>query len=225
MYNAENICEHLNQVTDQHEGSIICQDCGLVLSDYFETDERKDKSFNFHDVDEINQKNDYANKLCWLEEIKDILDRIHIPCTYATHILRYFNGAYKSKNFNNLYFSIYKILNSSGIPISLAELSTATRTNKNHISKSQKINDTIFIKYDQLAEKYCTLLNLDFKTVAVIKEKIRNSPVTGHTPITIVAATIYQFCKRKNKNISMKKISSLMNVSCISIQRYSKLTN
>jgi transcription initiation factor TFIIIB Brf1 subunit/transcription initiation factor TFIIB len=74
-------------------------------------------------------------------------------------------------------------------------------------------------------EKYATLLKLDFETITLIKERINNLPNSGHNPNSVIAATIYQICKLTKQPISMKKVSLVTQVSCVSIQRYNKFYN
>lgn len=212
MSNSDCFCAHLNSVICQHEGCIVCQDCGVVLSSYFENEHQPIT----HSLNLITAENK------WVEEIKNILDRIHIPIVYAEHIFKYFQSTYTSKNLRNLMFSIYYILNKFDIPISLNELAAITNTEKTSIYKAQNYNENLLLNYDERVEKYCSILNLTFKMVSLIKETIKRTKITGHPPLTIIAAIIYKICKTHKLRISMKKISQITNISCISIQRYNK---
>jgi transcription initiation factor TFIIIB Brf1 subunit/transcription initiation factor TFIIB len=202
MYHPEHFCQHLNQIIDSREGHYVCCDCGLVLSALYID------NYSYP----INKSND------WIEEIKDYLDRIHIPQYFTTLIYNYFDKTYNQKNMKNMICSIYKVLNENGIPISLNEISETCAVSCQSIVKAQK--DNVKLIKEELAEKYCQFLNLSYKTITVIKEQIKNSYLSGHSPNTIVAAIIYKIAKKERQRISMKEISKLMNVSCISIQRY-----
>jgi transcription initiation factor TFIIIB Brf1 subunit/transcription initiation factor TFIIB len=205
MYYPEHLCSHLNQILDTKEGNYCCLDCGLVLSPYYIQDNIITKS----------EETNY-----WREEIKNYLDRIHIPQTFSNMIYEYFDKNYYSKNNKNMMCSIYKILNENGITITLNEISGTSHISSKEIVKVQK--DNVKLTKEEIAEKYCKFLNLSFAIVSVIKEEIKKSNLSGHTPTTIVAAIIYKITKQEGKGISMKEISKLMNVSCISIQRYIK---
>jgi response regulator of citrate/malate metabolism len=61
----------------------------------------------------------------------------------------------------------------------------------------------------------------DFKTFTLIKEKLPTNN-TGHNPLTIIASTIYIFCKENNLKYSMKEIAKTIGISPVSIQRYIK---
>lgn len=203
MHHPEHLCLHLNQTLDPREGHYVCPDCGLVLSPYYV---QYDNNIQI-------EKTNY-----WMEEIKNYLDRIHIPLVFTKMIFEYFHTTYDKKNINNLMCSIYKILNENGIPLTLNEISETSNISTKSIVRLQK--DNVKLAKEEIAEKYCKFLNLSFKTVSVIKEELKKCKQSGHTPTTIVAATIYKITKEREKHISMKEISKLMNVSCISIQRY-----
>ena len=64
MSNHENFCKHINIISDEHEGSIICIDCGLVISDNLYVE----NCFKFQASDVT--CND-------IEEIKELLERLN----------------------------------------------------------------------------------------------------------------------------------------------------
>ena len=76
-----------------------------------------------------------------------------------------------------------------------------------------------------MLEKYCCFFNLDFHAYTVIKKQIEEASKTGHNPLTICAAHIYEHTKKSNCKISMKVIARELKISCISIQRYLKIKN
>jgi transcription initiation factor TFIIIB Brf1 subunit/transcription initiation factor TFIIB len=86
----------------------------------------------------------------------------------------------------------------------------------------QEENKSIILEPTKVLEKYCNFLKLDFKTYSLIKNNLPKENLTGHNPLTIIAATIYVYCKKNNIKLSMKKIALTVNISCVSIQRYIK---
>ena len=66
------------------------------------------------------------------------------------------------------------------------------------------------------------MLNLNYKDYTVIKENILKVPVSGHNPLTVIGTFIYKYSKENRKKLSMKKISTVLQISPISIQRYLK---
>lgn len=208
-------CQHLTQIEDFHEGTIVCSLCGLVLSPLF--------------IDQITQLSDSCHdsstKNFSLTEIRNLLDRVHISTCFATQI-----DAHLKKNFTTIskkaiVYSIFKILNELDIPISMKELSHACYMNKKMLHQAQSENDFIHINFLDIVEKYAKLLNLNFKTITLIKETINKCPMSGHNPNSILASTIYQVCKLTKQRISIKKVSEVTQVSCVSIQRYNKFYN
>jgi transcription initiation factor TFIIIB Brf1 subunit/transcription initiation factor TFIIB len=107
----------------------------------------------------------------------------------------------------------------------MKDISAITGLKNNSIYSMQEKDKVIILKPNEMLEKYCKYLNLDFKAYSVIKEKISTSLQSGHNPLTIIGANIYVYCKEKKLNYSMKKIASTLNISCISIQRYIKNIN
>ena len=64
-------------------------------------------------------------------------------------------------------------------------------------------------------------LNLNFKQFTLIKESIKDSN-NGFNPSTIISAHIYRFCRLNKLNITLKQISCITGISCMSIQRHMK---
>lgn len=209
----DRLCQHLNLVEDIHEGSVVCSLCGLVLSPLF--------------IDQISHGSNCSNDRLSTEnfnlsEIKNFLDRIHISSCFAPKINAHLNKNYTIKSRHALVYSIFKILNEMNIPISMNEISQASNVNKKNLHQAQLHNDVVNIDFSDIVEKYAKLLNLNFETLTLIKERIRNSPKSGHNPNSVLASTIYQVCKLLKHRISMKKIGQVTKVSCVSIQRYNK---
>ena len=205
MYFDEHFCQHLNEVNDQ--GSIICTDCGLFLSNVF-----------VHSFKEIHKEpyneNDY---------ILEILSRLQMPEFFKhdiTYNLQKIDIKDRKKERAKA-FVIYKTLNSLNCGISIKDISAVTGFTDNQIYNYQTSNDSIILDPINHLEKYCILLNLPKNSYAVIKEtiKVQNS---GHNPITILATAIYNYCKSYKIKISMQKIANVLNISCVSIQRYLK---
>ena len=151
-----------------------------------------------------------------------MLDRIHISTCFAIRIKDHLEKNFTTKSRQSLVYSVFKVLNEMQIPISLKEISQATNISKKILHQSQSHNDIIIIDFSDIMEKYARLLELNFETTTLIKEKIKQSPCSGHNPNSVLASVIYQICKKTKQRISMKKISRITQVSCVSIQRYNK---
>jgi transcription initiation factor TFIIIB Brf1 subunit/transcription initiation factor TFIIB len=215
--NQLNQCPHFYEIEDMHTGDIICLSCGQLSPIYLQSDINLKNNHPQNENTKIKQSNNE------IEEINSILDRIHVSTSYSEHIMKYYTENYDKKGNENLIMSIYVTLNRMGIKISLHELSLSTGVSKSHLFVAQKPNFNINICSETLSEKYCQLLRLDYKTITLIKEKLKHSKMTGHTPMTQIAGTIYHICNSIGKKISIKKIALITNISPISIQRYNKI--
>ena len=209
MSNQENICGHLNEIIDDREGTIICIDCGLVLSDNLYQENTKFSLFN-------NEDND-------LNQIKEFLERLNLPLSFSCQIFENYKQIVKKrKNHKNLLsYTIYQTLNEIGYPISIKDISAVTGVSENLIYDMQNNAQSIILEPNSQLEKYCKILGLDFKSYSVIKELLPQIS-TGHNPLTVIASNIYKYCKENNLKYSMKDIASTVGISPISIQRYLK---
>jgi transcription initiation factor TFIIIB Brf1 subunit/transcription initiation factor TFIIB len=206
MPNSESLCQHLNEIIDQRQGDVICTDCGLVLSEVY----YKENNFVYN-----KSKHEKQN------EVDEILERLHLPECFTSDILVDYDKTKTNKK-NCLIFSIYHTLNKLGFPISLKEISSVTGVSDSKIYDVQNVNESVYLSPEQLLEKFCKILNLNYNAYTVIKESLPKTLKTGHNPLTIAATYIHIYCKKNKLKYSMKKIATVCNISCISIQRYLK---
>lgn len=207
MSTNETICGHFNEVIDEREGTVICIDCGLVLSD---------KNFHVNKFEEEVNGNETSVEM----KIKDLLDKLNLPECFLPDIMKKYTTLQNKKYL--LEYILYDTLNESGFPISIKELSSVSGIPDAKIYDLQKNDKSIILLPENLLEKYCKLLELDYKTYSLIKKELPKEMNTGHNPLTIIASTIYKFSKTNKLKLSMKHISNVLNISPISIQRYLK---
>lgn len=204
-------CQHLEVIEDYHEGTIVCSNCGVVMSPLF-----------------VNQIHNLSHNMVQekiLTEIQHLLDRIHVPICYANQIESYYAKNFTTKSNKSIAFAVYKVLNKLGIPISMKEISNVSCVDKKSLNKAQQDNNFVSIDNNAFIEKYCKILGLSFQTTTVIKNVVKNLPISGHNPSSMIASTIYKVCKEEKRKISIKQISLITNVSSISIQRYNNYSN
>lgn len=199
MADESDTCKHLNVVIDEHEGIYICTDCAHVISNYFIHDRIVNTEF------QTSEKNN---------ETLEILARLNLPDSFKDFISK------QNESLVNNASNIYIKTNEKNSVVTLKEMSSITGIKPQKLAK----NMTNVINKELLLEKYCTLLDLDFKSSTVIKENYLSKEISGHNPLTVVASAIYIYSKKENKKLSMKKISDVFGISPISIQRYLKLT-
>ena len=166
------LCDHKNQILDEHEGSYICLDCAKVLDNFFcQSNLKTDNEF----------KDFYQNEKGMTSELTH---RLNIPD------LNLKNEKTDLKCASNIYLEA----NKKNYSVTLKEISSVSGCSLKKISKDTK-NTVNILDISTLLEKYCKLLNLDFKTYAVIKESLNHTKPTGHNPITIVTSHIYSYIK------------------------------
>ena len=206
-------CQVGDLILDTREGFYVCSVCGLVKDNIYDDGPTTGRTYyGFH----------HPTDFKLLEEIKDMLDRVHIPTTHAQLCLNYYKKKYKGYNKKAIIFSIYFDLNSLSFSISLKDLLNVNGLSGESTFSTQKKNENVLLDVVGMVEKYCIMLNLSYKEISLIKEKIKSLPKSGHTPLTTIAGNIYLYCKENNKKFSVKKIAQVTQVSTISIQRYIK---
>lgn len=205
----ENLCSHINTLVDEREGCVVCTDCGLVTEEMFFSDSK----FSYFEED-IKLRN----------EVSEILSKLQLPNFFTSLIIRNFKKEINEKKNKKelLSYIIYKTLNENNIAVSIKDISATSGFTDKNIYNMQECNKSLILQPCDLLEKYCSYLNLNFKTYSLIKKNLPEQNISGHNPLTIIAATIYKYCKKNNIKISMKKIASTVKISCVSIQRYMK---
>lgn len=204
------------------EGTNVCLDCGLVLSDKIFYEASFLENLN---ASNIQLKFDVENKISCATKntIQNVLDKIHISTIYTDEIFQFLLSHCDDMKLPTIMFAIYKILNKNQVAITLKELSSISTIPPTVMTKVQKPNQNVKLKYVDIIEKYASLLNLPYSIKVEMKDKVNKLPNTGHNPCSLIAAVIYSVCKEHSLGVSMKKIANLMQVSCISIQRYLKI--
>jgi len=192
-----NTCETKDIIIDNITGYLVCTKCGSVKEAIFV------EEYTYNYFSPITTSDPLKNEVN--ENIKDVLDRIHIPTTYSTDICKYYFKFYKGMKLRALLFSCYKVLNEYGFKVSLKDLLNVNGFNNQSIFSTQCVNENVLIDTLELVNKYYSFLNLNFKDISLIKEMITKRKISGHTPLTIVAGNIYLYCKSKKRKILLKK--------------------
>lgn len=204
-------CQHMNEIVDEREGTIICSDCGLVISNFY-LSQPQPQHINIPGFSSVQ------------EEISELLERLNLPQCFSEDI---YNNLQNSKKVNSrkkglIPYFVYKTLSEIGFPVSIKDISAVSGISENNIYSMQESEKTLILNPYSLLEKYCKKLGInDFKTYSLIKENLPTID-TGHNPLTIIASTIYKYCKENGLKYSMKQIASSIGISSVSIQRYIK---
>jgi hypothetical protein len=81
------------------------------------------------------------------------------------------------------------------------------------------------VNLEEVLERYTTKFNMNFQTFTVIKDELNKFKNTGFQPLTIIGGLIYLHFLNIKKKISMRKISEILGISSISIQRFLRYNN
>jgi|LakMenEpi03Aug12_release.lakeMendotaPanAssembly.Ray.scaffolds.fasta_scaffold06135_13 transcription initiation factor TFIIIB Brf1 subunit/transcription initiation factor TFIIB len=206
-------CSHENQLIDYRGGFVVCGECGVVIEQVFESySHERDETFC-----ELSGKE--------TEFVKEMMERLNLPNSIFSHIAKRILEKKDGKNVSETIMAhcLYTTLADLGIPFTVNDVNSITGINHSKISKDKKCKNSsvVIIKTEDILERACSKLNLNFKQFTLIKESIRNTN-NGFNPSTIISAHIYRFCRTNRLNITLKQISSITGISCMSIQRYMK---
>lgn len=199
------VCEHKYPMIDEHEGTTVCCDCGLVMETQYFTQNKSDNENSTHIIQ--------ISDTCTIKDRSDaleLLNRLNLP-TDIIHQL----PPDKQKIEN-----LYDVINKTSVVTTKEFCAAAGIENKKLVKCNQ--NKIMHTNITLLLDKYCKILNLSFRDYTLIKESMIKKPHSGHPPLTVIGYYIFIHCKTNKIKLSMKTICSTLGISTISIQRYRK---
>ena len=208
-------CDNPTPIIDQHEGSEVCCNCGLVLNSVM-----CHNSMNNNNRDEL-----FNNNSIFIE----YLHRLNAPSALYAECEEFLTNL--PMKIEREALTLYIILLHQKIPRTLKEICSVTGSNTNNLWKSladyQKLSGDISIIHPiDLTERVCSIIGLSFQHSIQIKKKVlstyNNFP--NHHPSSNVGMNIYTHCKEQKIKLSIKEIAEHLGISVISIQRLLKLT-
>jgi transcription initiation factor TFIIIB Brf1 subunit/transcription initiation factor TFIIB len=196
-------CDHSYPVIDEHEGTTVCCDCGLVLEkEYYTQPVAKNDNVDYM-CSGIKKNNNRIDAL-------ELLNRLNLPIELLNQV------PLEKQNVENL----YDIINKSSVVTTKEFCAASGIKNKKLVRCNQ--NKVMQTNITLLLDKYCNLLQLTFRDYTLIKDLMMKKPFSGHPPLTIIGYYIFTYCRSNKIKLSMKIICSTLGISTISIQRYSK---
>jgi transcription initiation factor TFIIIB Brf1 subunit/transcription initiation factor TFIIB len=207
---SRNDCPHSRSIDDVVEGTCVCTDCGLVLSQlYFD-------NYQFE-----NEKSDFYEILLFL---KDVCGNACMPenivCYAHTYFQKLKKDTYiKEKKFNDKIlasYALYETLSRHKIPYTANEIEYFTGTPCKMLWKVENcLHFTEMLNNPQdFVDRYCSSLELDFYSTKIIKGIVGNMYGLGDIrPSSVVAAVIYLYCKELGFPMSMKTVCEACFVS------------
>ena len=197
-------CSHPNdkRVICHREGTIVCQECALVLESQW-----SENSNVFSDWDEKH----FEDK----KYLTDIVENNFLPKNVIPKVInKCQNNSKKSKL--DLAHSLYMTLKEYNIPRSIDEVAYMFEVNESNLWKrGRRLNDISAIKPSNLLSRMNTSSLTDDEKKQIIVKADYFSEFFSISPRTLLAAVWYMVCG----NESVKNIAKICSVSPTSIAR------
>lgn len=213
-----NGCSHSNTIDDEIDGSCVCIECGLVLEQlYFH-------SYKFKEKDVCTEESELNADSKILVFLKDICENAFVVESFVHYSFSYFlqlkkDPAILAKKFKSeevASYALYETLSRHNVPHTAKEIEHFTGTSCKllwAIENCLHVTETLNNPQD-FAERYCTLLNLDWYNMKMIKGISGNMFGLGDIrPSCVIAAVIFLYCKENNIAMTMKKVCEVCDVS------------
>ena len=180
------------------------------------------------------------NMLIAITELKRIGSNLNFPDRVKKSAVRLYKEVFKRKllrgrSINGMVAACaYFVCKEEKVPITLQEILDEASINQNIVKKCYKILvrelnlKSPHIDPVSLIPRYCADLGLGIEiekeTIKVLKNYIAHSSICGKDPKGLCAGSIYLVAKLKNRRVSQKEISRIINVTEVTLRsRYKEL--
>lgn len=180
------------------------------------------------------------NMLIAITELKRIGSNLNFPERVKKAAIRLYKEVFKRKllrgrSINGMVAACsYFICKDEKVPITLQEILDEASINANIVKKCYKILvrelnlKSPHIDPISLIPRYCADLDLGIEiekeTIKVLRNYISKSSICGKDPKGLCAGSIYLVAKLKNRKVSQKEISRIINVTEVTLRsRYKEL--
>jgi transcription initiation factor TFIIB len=180
------------------------------------------------------------NMLIAITELKRIGSNLNFPDRVKKAAIRLYKEVFKRKllrgrSINGMVAACsYFICKDEKVPITLQEILDEASINANIVKKCYKILvrelnlKSSHIDPISLIPRYCADLDLGIEiekeTIKVLRNYISKSSICGKDPKGLCAGSIYLVAKLKNRKVSQKEISQIINVTEVTLRsRYKEL--
>ena len=209
------MCQHINQVIDQHEGFITCTDCGKVMDVYFcQQLDSSENNYIYCTSDIKSYLSDCCDRMHVLRSILELIynDYVH----FRSHAV-----FKKVDNKHLMRYSIYFTLKNEGIGRNIEYVALNTGVASRILWKCESLDPYLSTPINikiLLAPAYSALelQRDDCKNISAISKHFQER---HFSPLTLVSTLVYLYCKSKSIPVSIGKICSIFNVSSMSIYR------
>ena len=182
------------------------------------------------------------NMLIAITELKRIGSNLNFPDRVKKAAVRLYKEVFKrnllrGRSINGMVAACaYFVCKKERVPITLQEILDEASINQNIVKKCYKILvrelnlKSPHIDPVSLIPRYCADLGLGIdiekETIKVLSKFIERSSICGKDPKGLCAGAIYLIAKLKNRKISQKEISRVINVTEVTLRsRYKELLN
>jgi len=182
------------------------------------------------------------NMLIAITELKRIGSNLNFPERVKKAAVRLYKEVFKrnllrGRSINGMVAACaYFVCKKERVPITLQEILDEASINQNIVKKCYKILvrelnlKSPHIDPVSLIPRYCADLGLGIEiekeTIKVLTKFIQRSSICGKDPKGLCAGAIYLIAKLKNRKISQKEISRVINVTEVTLRsRYKELLN
>ena len=212
-------CPHINQVIDEAEGSEVCTDCGLVLSNNLFVDDRCgiQKKIPIH-INYIDKYHDIMQETC---------AKMHISSAYADKAYMLFKKQRTEKNkmLNDhdalAAYCIYVVLKNEDAHRSIRQISAYTDVSMKRLWLIEKVYGRLSepINTRQIIGAYYHYFDLCYKDLKVLQTAVDLFSERDYTPNTLAASLIYVYCSLLKVKCPLNKAADVFNISTMSIHR------
>ena len=214
-------CEHYYPIVDQHEGTLVCSDCGFVLENVI------DSNINFYShtksIDTLKSESSI---------FIEFLERLNAPENFFTECDFRLKTLYKKDKTENpeiLGEILYSVLLKNLVPRTLKEIASVVGTSTNKLWKQltlyQETTELLnIVNPIDITERACRILDLKFEDLKKIKASVKFSfeHFPSYHPSTIVGSCIYTHCKEAKKKKSFKEVARVLGIAPVTISRFLK---
>jgi transcription initiation factor TFIIB len=180
------------------------------------------------------------NMLIAITELKRIGSNLNFPERVKKAAVKLYKEVFKRKllrgrSINGMVAACaYYVCKEEKVPITLQEILDEASINQNIVKKCYKILvrelnlKSPHIDPIALIPRYCAELGLGMdiekETIKILKNYINKSSICGKDPKGLCAGAVYLVAKLKNRKISQKEISKIINVTEVTLRsRYKEL--
>lgn len=201
----ERACQHLYPVEDQHEGTVVCSTCGLVLDQ------------------QLLQCTPTSSSPVLPPELGELCHRLHLPYALIEPSMEreWIQAPSRPDHVvPALLGTLYGILVDLGIPRSLHDLCESVRLPVDEVWPYVYPGTPRLTYPHQLVEQLLAPLNLPYPDLQRLKQRIQTRyDKLPFSPRTVVGAAAYLYLKDTPRHLSLVKLANLTGVSVMSMHR------